>query len=235
MATLTVFVKGREVKFESSLGDVNAKLRLAELVKSGEKLEKNSFAQELHLKKLTKMSALQVAWVHKLVVDADAPPPPPVEAVKENLLGVIELFDAAAVNLKHPKISLGLKFGEVDFTVQLSRTGAGSKYGLGCVYVTDGVWGGRWYARIDREGNVTPSREITDEIRFVLAKLSLDPAKFAQEYGLKTGNCCFCNKHLDDHRSTAVGFGPVCAKKWGLKDKWTNFWKTVEAKELAGV
>ena len=32
--------------------------------------------------------------------------------------------------------------------------------------------------------------------------------------------CCFCNRALEDERSTAVGYGPICAGHFGLA--WGN-------------
>ncbi len=37
----------------------------------------------------------------------------------------------------------------------------------------------------------------------------------AQHYGITSGVCIACAKDLTDGRSTEVGYGPVCAKKYG--------------------
>jgi hypothetical protein len=50
----------------------------------------------------------------------------------------------------------------------------------------------------------------------VLTKLAKDPVGFAGSYGAATGRCCFCNKPLKTEESTAVGYGPVCADRFGL-------------------
>jgi hypothetical protein len=54
----------------------------------------------------------------------------------------------------------------------------------------------------------------------LLERFAKEPAKVASEFGRATGRCCFCNAALTDARSTAVGFGPVCAETWSLKDQW---------------
>lgn len=53
--------------------------------------------------------------------------------------------------------------------------------------------------------------------------LHIDPAEVgaaaAKEYARLFGRCCFCNRGLIDERSTEVGYGPSCAKAYGLP--WT--------------
>ena len=47
-----------------------------------------------------------------------------------------------------------------------------------------------------------------------------DPIKAAREYGQKTGECCFCGRFLCDDSeggSVTVGYGPKCAKRFGLQ------------------
>lgn len=77
-------------------------------------------------------------------------------------------------------------------------------------------------------GNVSPSGafsvyrngvEFMDSVVSVLRHFGNDPIRVAAAYGKKTGNCCFCRKPLgegEDQRSVVVGYGPVCANKWGL-------------------
>ena len=50
----------------------------------------------------------------------------------------------------------------------------------------------------------------------ILAQLATQPAQLAAKHGKLTGHCCFCNSELSDEKSTNVGYGPVCAKRWGL-------------------
>ena len=49
-----------------------------------------------------------------------------------------------------------------------------------------------------------------------LKAFAADPETVAAQYGSLTGNCCFCGRKLTDDRSTNVGYGPVCADKFGL-------------------
>lgn len=43
-----------------------------------------------------------------------------------------------------------------------------------------------------------------------------DPHKASAVEAHATGHCCFCGLPLEDGRSVAMGYGPICARKWGL-------------------
>jgi len=45
---------------------------------------------------------------------------------------------------------------------------------------------------------------------------AMKAAKVAADYGRWTNKCCFCSQGLKDGRSVALGYGPVCAKRWDL-------------------
>jgi len=53
-----------------------------------------------------------------------------------------------------------------------------------------------------------------------------DPIGVMTAHGKKSGNCCFCGRDLTDHRSTAHGYGPICAKRYTLP------WDTTSAKVI---
>ena len=128
--------------------------------------------------------------------------------------GVMALFDKAKGKLKFPKIRLATDEGS---PVVLSLAGPRSKYN-GQVMVTDGGPFGDnvWYGRIDTDGSVYPSRSMSEEVMTLLRDLSSDAAEVTGSYGRKTGSCSFCARHLQDKRSVQVGYGPVCADKFGL-------------------
>jgi hypothetical protein len=137
-----------------------------------------------------------------------------------NAAGVFALFShAIAQKLKYPKIRLiadyqGQSFGT---DVVLARAGDKSHY-TGQIMVTDGRPFGSnlYFGRIDEQGVFHATDAAHGCIFDLLRRLSENPAKVASEYGKLTGNCCFCSRRLDDPRSTAVGYGPVCAEKFGV-------------------
>jgi len=43
-----------------------------------------------------------------------------------------------------------------------------------------------------------------------------NPAKAAQEFAALSGRCSFCYSEITDEGSVEVGYGPICARRWGL-------------------
>ncbi len=131
-----------------------------------------------------------------------------------NVSGVFALFETAISNsLKYPKIRLQTSNGQ---NVVLSRAGDKSKY-TGQIQITDGrpYGANTYFGRIDKDGIFHVST-LDASVSALLARLSDNPADVASEYGRLTGQCCFCGLALKDARSTAVGYGPICADKFGL-------------------
>ncbi len=178
------------------------------------------FAQDLIAKgRRYGLSARQAYWVNALaqrVLDPQhAEPEPPRVAIAFD--GIAALFDRAAANLKYPKIHLQTERG---LPVVLARAGDRSKF-PGSITVTDGgpYGANRYYGRIHKGGMYEPARvqygERSDVVA-VLQALADDPVGVATKHGHLTGRCCFCNMALTDERSTRVGYGPTCAKNYGL-------------------
>ncbi len=121
----------------------------------------------------------------------------------------------AAAGLKHPKIRLESDRGQY---LVLARCGENSRY-AGQVQITDGGPFGqsRYFGRIDAAGALTNGRDMNEDVAATLRNLAANPAEMASIYGRRTGACCFCGRPLEDARSIAVGYGPVCAEKFGLE------------------
>jgi hypothetical protein len=68
-----------------------------------------------------------------------------------------------------------------------------------------------------------PTREAPEGIAGALADLGGNLAERAAAFGHETGVCCFCSRGLTDERSVTVGYGPICAERYGLP------WGTVPA------
>ena len=181
------------------------------------------FAADL-LTKLTKFGHLpekQWFWVEKL---ADAAETAGVPDFTKELVsvgefgGVIDLFKKAKQYIKYPKITLQLTSGK---PLQLSLAGQNSK-APGTINLTDGgpFGNNKWYGRVTQEGTWDPSPKVDEALKndltSILSKLAGAPARTAAAYGKLTGNCCFCGTGLTNDNSTDVGYGPVCAKRWGL-------------------
>jgi hypothetical protein len=131
-----------------------------------------------------------------------------------NVSGIFSLFEhAIAHSLKYPKIRLQTSSGQ---NVVLSRAGDKSRY-TGQIQVTDGrpYGANTYFGRIDTAGIFHVSTADAT-VSVLLTRLADNPADVASEYGRLTGQCCFCGLALKDARSTAVGYGPICADKFGL-------------------
>jgi hypothetical protein len=169
-----------------------------------------------------RLSERQRPWLHKLALERSQPRPEPV-AVELNLEPIVALLDKASARLRYPKLWLDTD----DVRIRLSVAGPNSRY-AGDVMVTDGGPFGNnvWYGRITRDGKFVGSRAATQEIMDTLVSLAADPTSFARLYGQRTGSCCFCGRELSTNESLHVGYGPVCADKWGLP--WGDVPTTVE-------
>ena len=160
------------------------------------------------------LSDKQMHWVNTLTARAAAPRPAPVALVTVNFQPIQDLFDKAAQKLKRIKVKLQTTDGQ---PVVISRAGPMSKY-TGQILITDGGPFGdnKFFGRIDVTGEFFATRSTTPAVAELIQQFSADPAGSAARYGKLTGGCSFCKHGLTDGRSLAVGYGPVCAKNFGL-------------------
>ena len=127
---------------------------------------------------------------------------------------VLDLFaNATTSKLKKPRV----KFNVDGQVVQLHLAGMASKY-AGQIIVSDGgPWGASlFFGTINKQGEWLHSKKVTPQVAEIVKGFASDPAGFASKYGKKSGQCCFCGLTLETPESTAVGYGPVCAKKFAL-------------------
>lgn len=146
---------------------------------------------------------------------ASASAPRPAAALASGVKRVFDLFSRAkAAGLRFPKIRLEAADGQ---KVVLSQAGERSKY-TGEVMITDGGAFGsnKFFGRINADGALTNGREMSAPVRDLIDALAAKPEEVASIYGRRTGSCCFCGRHLEDGRSVAMGYGPICAEKFGL-------------------
>lgn len=115
--------------------------------------------------------------------------------------------------IKYPKLTAEFDAG----TIRLSLAGAKARY-PGSINVTDGgsFEDGTFYGRIHTDGRFEAGRRCADWILAALTEFNADPAGQARLHGQRTGNCCFCRRHLETSESVTAGYGPVCADRYGL-------------------
>jgi hypothetical protein len=130
------------------------------------------------------------------------------EQPKIDLSRINQMFDKASETLKRPFVNF-LVAGQ-EFKV--SPAGAESR-NPGFLYVKRG---GSYQGKISPRGEFSASREAAEGILEALQTFAADPVKAAFAYGQETGSCCFCARELTDPRSVTVGYGPICADRFGL-------------------
>lgn len=167
------------------------------------------------------LSDKQWYWVNKLTQPQAPKPPTTAQVDLGDFYEVASLFQTARKHMKFPRIQVVVDTTEIS----LWMSGAQSSH-PGYINVSDGRPYGQsvWYGRISPKGewtaNLRAGSLALQTVEQFLLKFSAAPAKTAAEYGRLTGHCCFCSKPLTDPQSTAAGFGPTCAKNYGLEAEW---------------
>lgn len=158
------------------------------------------------------LSAKQWDWVAKLAMLATKKVQP--SAVVANMARVYTLFDTAKQHLRFPKVHLTTNTGR---TLKLYVSTERSRV-PNVVNVVDST-GDEWYGRVYPDGRWEPGNADAAQVNSVakaLEEFAANPEAVAARSGHLSGNCCFCSKKLTDERSTSVGYGKICASKWGL-------------------
>lgn len=165
------------------------------------------------------VSEKQAYWLGVLANRATGKEKPAPAVNLGDVSGIVALLDKAGKRLKYPAFIVRPEGGEA---IRVSVAGARAKV-PGAINVTspDGGFGERvWYGRVTRDGKFQPSGKVpgatVSAVALALQAMADDPAGTAAAYGKATGCCCFCSRKLDDPRSIAVGYGPVCAANYGL-------------------
>lgn len=202
--THTITRRGVSETFESDLTLLEA---LAILEKS-ERL--SEFAKSLLEKARAGyfLSPTQVAWIHRIALDLrDAAPS------KLDLTPILDLLRCAAeAQKRYPRITL--RDGD-NAVIQITLARDGRRAWVRSPETRN--LSARLRACIEADGRVT-SREARFKrvLEPVLAALAADPAAVAGQHGVATGMCSFCGRPLSDARSREVGYGPICADRFGL-------------------
>lgn len=136
-----------------------------------------------------------------------------VPAPVVNAAPIVAFLNAARDRgLKFPKVRMLAADGQRELRLQLA--GAGSKY-PGAVQVT---LQGEWIGRILPDGHVAGPLAQASHAAHVphLQAIAADPAAAAKAYAALFCRCSFCGLELTDAGSVEVGYGPICAAKFGL-------------------
>ena len=169
------------------------------------------FAQSLvdQFMRKGKLSEKQLEWAVKL--SAKPAEKHAIKVMSSTAVAAVLAFFAKA-NLKYPAMILDTGAR----TVRIYRAGQNASE-PGSVVVTR-LDDRAYLGRVSTDGTYKPSPKFDgqDDVFELLGDLGADPAGVAAAYGKRTGCCSFCLRTLDDERSLSAGYGPSCAKKYGL-------------------
>jgi hypothetical protein len=187
------------------------------------------------------LSRNQRVWVHVLALEEIAwraaeaereaaraayPAPPGPEGTGDEpmpgvtLAGIVALFARGGERLVRPKVRMVHPITGARLLL------ASPKGKADTIHLREDRHGGQYYGRLDAAGRFYPSRWFRAEdpaaaddrvaVLELLAELDADPVAVARRFGRLTGACCFCGIKLDDERSIAAGYGPICSKRYSL-------------------
>ena len=116
---------------------------------------------------------------------------------------IFTLFARAATHLRYPAINLTSKDGR---KIRIYRAPKG--------YIAIKVVGEYVGKLVSADAQIIlySAKELLPEIDALLSNPISESALQGKKYGL----CCFCNQELNNEGSIFHGYGPICAKKWGL-------------------
>lgn len=157
--------------------------------------------------RLSGVAGYIVEWYRK-----NQPRPQVTKLNQEGLAKIFAMFEKAKVQLKKPAIRLATE----EQHLHLSLAGAQSK-NAGFVYVKqDSGYESQYYGKISPDGRFLKVASCPATVEPLLMDFANNPEEVATKYGRLTGCCSFCGRKLTDKRSTDVGYGPICADKFGL-------------------
>lgn len=150
---------------------------------------------------------------------------------------IFNILKSAQNRLKHPRLKYLIEdFGQKKDKITFYIAGQASKHRGQIQMVGDGEYGVRpYYGRIEeKEDGVEIHWGMGDDSlahirRLVLAILD-NPLEFAKLQGQRYSYCVFCGRELTEKNSLTVGYGPICAEKYGLP--WEGAAEEAKRKEI---
>lgn len=133
------------------------------------------------------------------------------EKVSDDFPKLVALFERAREHLKFPSIVL---HDDTVGGIKVHVAGERAKHPGSLTVVT--AHSREWLGRVHKDGTFSFKQSTPKTVIDLLRRFAVDPAGEAARYGRLHGVCCFCGRPLKDERSTVVGYGPVCARHFGL-------------------
>ena len=165
----------------------------------------NTFAASLQSQFKSKGSLSDRQWAAALKAAQNSTKPKEEARSVDSFPNIRALIDSALHNssLKAPMFKYkGIKF----------KMAASNSRHAGRIWVGDYPSMGT----IELDGTLTSWRGLSDENLAIIKELEANPEQKLAEHGKALNSCCYCSKELSDDRSVDHGYGPICAKNWGL-------------------
>ena len=134
-------------------------------------------------------------------------------------VGIVEMMHLANERLKKTKITLQTDAGNtLSMTVcpETKKNGEPTANPLAIYLKNGGQFNADYLGQIRTTGALALRGNASPDYVRLLDDLSTDPVAAIASHGHRTGRCCMCNSPLKTHESTTHGYGPVCAKTFGL-------------------
>lgn len=215
MAKYSNRVKGQLVEFESGLSLHQAVQILHVQNQAGNGSEFTQSLVDCYRRSPAAPSASQQFWI-QYIATGQADRDRSQQAASTSTVDgskLVQMFQAAQgtggeIKLLSPVLYVRLAGCEV----KLSLAKPHSK-NPGSIYLTHGE---EYLGKITPDGQLRPVKQLFDGLPEALAEFCQDPKAYAVKYGRITGRCCFCHLELTNRVSVYNGFGPVCARHWGI-------------------
>lgn len=123
---------------------------------------------------------------------------------------IVQFLEAAKQRgLKSPKLRVLDPTGKLEIRLSLTRSGVAP----GSLSI---VLDQNYVGAVRPDGKMAGAIAVSSELQKHLLQVAKDPQKAAHDYAALMCVCSFCGKPLVDAGSVECGYGPVCAKHWGL-------------------
>lgn len=135
---------------------------------------------------------------------------------------LFEMFDTAERTLKRPNIVIqpNEQFKGLVKPIVIRPDQRDPNHRVLYVLEQQDDWQRNYLGHLTRDGSFTfrpyVKPEDEPEITKLLSFIAEDPYSAIGALGRITGRCCFCNNSLKDEKSTELGYGPTCARKFGM-------------------
>lgn len=200
--------------FRSALSDEQAVQCLFFVAASG-----NSFAADLRRAASGRgLSDSQARWAHKLANDWLAKMQKSANSNENSVNSEVNSSSAlfAVFDSARSKGAKRMKIKLQDCILKPSQSGD-DVWVLDPHRQVENRWGSltpAYLGKVNRISGIIGS--FSDAVMAQVQAACENPGAVAAAYGHETGNCSFCSKELTDNRSLSVGYGPICAGKFGL-------------------